>query len=453
MEKWSLMATNLKHWKHFESVSLEKKVEDMASRTNNLWNQNNDNKVLTTENNNDKIETAESSEQKQKENDMSFDMPDLPLEGLTAEATDTSVEDESGGSLVYGILGSGQAGGRLAESFYGLGYKKCLAVNTAVHDLDGLQSLPENQKVLMKTATASGAGKDMRVGEEAADKAQQEIYEKMQKLFGKVDRILVCAGAGGGTGGGSCLRLVDTAKKYLTYLGVEDASNKVGVLVTLPTAGEAASPTVAQNAYLLVTKLAQYAQKGDLCPLIIFDNDKINKMYSNLTVNQFWPAVNQTVTNMFHSFNKLSTQVGNPTSFDPADYSRVLSAPGCLIMGVTTVQQYKDGADVSKAMRQNLSNNLLCGGFDLSTAKAAACIAVASQTIFNSVPGLMNSLEAGFDTLANLTGNATVFRGIYEGSKEKLSVFTMVSGLQPPQKRFEDLNKFKTVSQEKMKLF
>jgi cell division GTPase FtsZ len=393
-----------------------------------------------------------------KENEEMVEIPDLPLDELEAaaetEQEDKSVLDESGGSVTFGLIGAGQAGGRLVESFYKLGYRKCLTVNTAPHDLDGLEDVPENQKILMSTGEAGGAGKDMRRGENAADNHLQEIYERMQAVFGNVDRILVCAGAGGGTGGGSCLRMVEVSKKYLTYLGVKDVNSKVGVLLTLPTAGEAASPVVADNAHLVATKLCELAEKKVISPLIIFDNDKIKKMYPKLTVRQFWPTVNATVTGLFHMFNVLSTQVGNPTSFDPADYGRVLSAGGCMIMGLTTLKQYADGTDISKAIRSNLEKGLLCGGFDVSTAEAAACIATASEKILNDTPGLMNSLETGFDTLANITGDAAVFRGIYEVEKEKFVVYTMLTGLASPTKRLEELKKFqKTNTTEKTKLY
>jgi cell division GTPase FtsZ len=305
-----------------------------------------------------------------------MELPDLPLEELEeaaeTEQEDLSVQDESGGSVVFGILGAGQAGGRIAESFYNLGYKKVLAINTAEHDLSTLTVIPENQKILMSTGKRGGAGKDMRLGEEAADKHQQEIYERMQKVFGDVDRILVCAGGGGGTGGGSCLRLVETAKKYLTYLGGGNVNRRVGVLLTLPRAGEAASPEVADNAHLVATKLNGLAHSGGLGHLIIFDNNKIEKMYPKLTVKQFWPTVNATVTGLFHMFNVLSSKPGSPTSFDPADYQRVLSGGGCMIMGFTSLKQYADGTDISKAIRGNLEKGLLCGGFDISTASTAA---------------------------------------------------------------------------------
>lgn len=386
--------------------------------------------------------------------DVDFDLDELEEAAEAAEEA-AAIEDESGGSVVFGVIGAGQAGGRLAESFYSLGYKKCLAVNTSEHDLDGLTLLPENQKVVMKGDSSGGAGKDMRKGEAAADKAQQEIYDRLQILFGSVNRILVCAGAGGGTGGGSCLRLVETAKKYLTYLGVENVNDKVGVLLTLPTAGEAASPTVADNAYLIANKLCEFASKRLISPLIIFDNDKIKKMFKGrLTTAQYWPTINKTVTALFHRFNVTCTKTGNPTTFDPADYGRALSEGGCMIMGLTTVKEYDTGTDVSKAIRSNLEKGLLCGGFDISTAKSAACIATASKDILDNTPGLMDSLEEGFDTLANITGNATVFRGIYEGDKDKLVVTTLVTGLSAPTKRLNDLKKFQnTTATTKSKLY
>lgn len=243
--------------------------------------------------------------------------------------------------------------------------------------------------------------------------------------------------------GGSCLTLVDVAKRYLTYLGLDDVSSKVGVVLTLPTSGECASPDVADNAFSLVTSLCDLAELKQLSPLVIFDNDKIKNLYPNLTVANFWPTVNATVTGLFHVFNVLSTKTGNPTTFDPADYSRVLSAGGCMIMGLNSVTKYNEGSDVSKAIRDNLERTLLCAGFDLKSAKAAACIATASPDILNNVPGLMNALENGFDTLANVTGNATVFRGIYESEKPKLVVYTQISGLSAPKKRINDLLKFK----------
>jgi cell division GTPase FtsZ len=446
LQKWSL---------YLEDYFKESK-EKMGSSSRNLWQREEIKKLNSTPPESEKTlpkkESVDNEPNKEKQEMVEIDIPDLPLEDEEAETVeDKSVQDESGGSVVFGIVGAGQCGGRLAESFYNLGYKKTIAVNTAEHDLNGLSDIPTEQRVLMDTGTGGGAGKDMRLGESAADKHQQAIYEKMQEVFGEVDRIIVCAGAGGGTGGGSCLRLVETAKKYLSYLGVEDVNSKVGVLLTLPTVGETKSPTVAENAHLLTSKLVKLAEKNEVSPLLLFDNSKIKKMYPKLSPKKFWPTVNATVTGLFHMFNVLSNQPSEITSFDPADYSRLLSSGGCMTMGMTTLKEYSEGTDISKAIRSNLEKGLLCGGFDVSTAKAAACIATASEDMLDNTP--MDALETGFDTLANITGNAIVFRGIYEVNKDKFVVYTAVTGLNGPDKRLEELKKLSKNKATKTKLY
>ena len=65
------------------------------------------------------------------------------------------------------------------------------------------------------------------------------------------------------------------AKRYFTYVGKDDASERVGVIASLPTTGESASPTVAKNAYNRMTELCVSAANGEFAPLIIIDNDKI----------------------------------------------------------------------------------------------------------------------------------------------------------------------------------
>ena len=346
---------------------------------------------------------------------MSIEIPDLPLEEYEIpEEQEDEVKDESGGSIRYAFIGSGQAGGRLAEAFYNLDYKKVLCVNTAQHDLNTLK-VPDEHKVHLDIGE-QGAGKNMEKGENATQQYQQEIYDKMKRIFGNVDRVIVCAGLGGGTGGGSVLVLVDTARKYLSYIGCSDPETHVGVIATLPTSGETASPKVANNA-------------------------RIQKLYPRLTVKQFWPTVNATVAGLFHTFNVITTQDSQYSTFDPADYSSIVNTGGCMIMGLTNVRNFQTETDISYALKSNLGKTLLADGFDLATAKGAAAIVIGGSALFESVPGLMNAIEYGFDTIANLTGNCTVHRGIYETEKEKLTVYTLLSGLASPVKRIQQITR------------
>tara|TARA_R100000008_G_scaffold84537_1_gene72192 strand:- start:479 stop:1663 length:1185 start_codon:yes stop_codon:yes gene_type:complete len=371
-----------------------------------------------------------------------LDIENLDIEAIEAEKVET-VEDESGGALTYAIIGSGQGGGRIAKAFYDLGYKKCIAFNTAKSDLN-LLDMPEDHKFYVDFFGGQGAGKDQEKGRKAYESRNQEIFNKMRQVFGtNIDRILVCVGVAGGTGGGSVQTLIDAAKRYFTYVGKDDANERVGVVASLPTTGEAASPTVAKNAYNRMTELCVQASNGEFAPFVIIDNDKIKKLYPQLTVKQFWPTLNNTVAGLFHIFNLLATKNSNYTAFDPADYDTIMKSKGCMIFGVTNVKNVEDETSVSLALKNNLEKTLLAGGFDLTTAEGAASIVVGGTKLYEEVPGLMDSIEYGFDTLATLTGGAIIHRGIYEdSSKENLVAYTIVGGLDIPQKRLDELKKF-----------
>lgn len=367
-----------------------------------------------------------------------LNLPDIPLEA-EVPATTEEIVDESNGAACYAFIGSGQGGGRLAEAFFKLGYRKTICVNTAKQDLASL-SVPDEQKLLI-SAGEQGAGKDMRVGETAAAAAQQQIFELLKKKVGKVDHIFICIGAGGGSGGGSSLVLVETAKKLLTYLGVDNVDQRVGVIMSLPTNGECASPNVSKNSQFLAETLTKFAAQKLISPLVFVDNDKIQKMYPRLTVKDFWPTVNATVAGLFHVFNLIPTKNTQYSVFDAADYGSIMRAGGCMIMGMTTVKDPAANGSISSAIKGNLEKTLLAEGFDLRTASHAAAVVLGGKSVFESVPGLMEAIEGGMDTLALMTGKALVHRGIYEDDKDRLAVYTLVGGLASPEKRIKALGR------------
>ena len=376
-----------------------------------------------------------------------LNLPTLDIEDIDVDEIEQSkmdlVEDESGGAIRYGIVGSGQGGGRMAKAFFDLGYRKTIAFNLAQSDLNHL-GLPENHKHHLVYEGASGAGKNHAVSKKAFDDKSQEIFNKYKEIFGdKIDRILICVGVGGGTGGGSVMSLLDTAKRYFAYIGVENPSERVGVIASLPTTGECASPVVAENSYNRMTELCEAAENNQFAPLVIIDNDKIKKLYPRLTVKQFWPTLNNTVAGLFHIFNLLCTKNSDYTVFDPADYDSIMKTSGCMIFGATTIKDPESSTSVSQGLRNNLEKTLLASGFDLTSAKGAASIIVGGTVLYETVPGLMDNIEYGFDTLATLTGGAIIHRGIYEDpEREKLVAYTIVGGLKSPKKRIEELKKF-----------
>ncbi|OHB57911.1 MAG: hypothetical protein A2173_06935 [Planctomycetes bacterium RBG_13_44_8b] len=373
-----------------------------------------------------------------------FDFNAFMLPTLALEQFEPNVEEESGvidkvnGSTRYAWIGSGQCGGRLVKSFHELGYKKVLAVNTTHHDLDLLE-IPQSQKYLMDIGE-SGAGKDMERGKGAIQQYQQEILHLTRQTFGtQVDHIMVCFGAGGGTGSGSVVGLIEIAKRYARYIGISNPNKNVGVIMTLPTVGEASSPLVAENAYKVAWELSQMAAAGKISPLIIVDNDKINKMYPKMTVKSFWPTINNTVASLFDIFNRLSTFSSQYTSFDSVDYRSILESGGCSIMGLTKVTKFGDKFAISEAVKKNLEKTLLASGFDLPTAKVAGCIAVGGRKLMANVKGLQDNIDYAFDVLSEITGKATIHRGVYEDGKNSLRVYTIIGGLEAPTERLEEL--------------
>ncbi len=367
-------------------------------------------------------------------------LPPLELENYEPDiGQSTSIDDQIKGSARYGWIGVGQCGGRLIKSFYDIGYRKVLAVDTTQDNLDSLD-IPKNQKFLM-SVSEEYTDKDMKTGQRAIQQHQQEILHLARQIFGlRVDHIMVIFGAGGGTGSGSVVGLVEIAKRYVRYVGSKNPNKNVGVVMTLPAISKIVSPVVAKNAYKIAVKLSRVARAGKISPLIIVDNDKINTMYPEMAIKLPWFGINNGFARLFDTFNTLSNLSSQYSSFSPADYRDIMEAGGCAIMGLTKVHKFNDPFAISKAMKDNLEKTLLADGFDLSTAKAAGCIVVGGKELISSVKGLQNNIDYAFDILSEITGEATIHRGIYEDDGDCLRVYTIIGGLDSPTAQLRELN-------------
>ena len=77
-----------------------------------------------------------------------------------------------------------------------------------------------------------GAGKDPAVATKCYEEKSEDVLDFMRHSFGdEVDKIFVCAGAGGGTGSGSVVPLVKSSQELLKTLKVDNP--KVGVILAL----------------------------------------------------------------------------------------------------------------------------------------------------------------------------------------------------------------------------
>jgi len=359
------------------------------------------------------------------------DLPDLQL-AEKKDGPQIIVEpDAKAVAVKFGIIGSGQAGSRLCDSFFQLGYRRVCAINTTAQDFLGLQLPAKNQLVI---SSAGGAGKDLRKGEEALRGASEEVINLMRQSFGDdIEHIIICAGAGGGTGSGSALGLVRLAKYYFRQLGKPE---NVGMMVTLPKYSEGGA--VQANAYEVVSRISEMAAKKEISPVIVADNQSIHQMFPDVAVKHFWSTANKNTVGLVDIFNVLAAQQSQYTTFDRQDYRSMLGS-GVIVFGATKLTSYTKDTDISDGLRGNLKKSLLVNDFVLEEASHVAGILAAPDEILGLLP--QANIDLAFQTLERILGGEgkklVVHQGVYEATKMALCLYTMIGGLTIPQKRLD----------------
>lgn len=351
-----------------------------------------------------------------------IDLPDIEDVQLDAEVVELQ-NDATAYSVKFGIIGSGQGGGRIASEFYRLGHRRVVLVNTTEADFRGLTA---STKVVLPTGVnqAAGAGKDPSVARAAVDQHGELVRDAIRDYIGEdIDRILITIGGGGGTGSGSAIGLVKIARQFLEDCGKDPRA--VGLIVSKPKSAEGAQ--VQQNFNSLLSDLTDLEKLGKISPLVVVDNELINKRFPRAGVAQFWKIANSNLCGLFDIFNIISANVSQYTSFDKADYENVLNS-GNLVFGLAKIKEYTTTSELCDAIRSNVKKNLLGEEFDLSTATHAAGILVADEETLQDLP--QAALDEAMKTLNRVLGNnVTLHQGVYPGNKVGLHLYTLVGGM------------------------
>ena len=366
------------------------------------------------------------------DDDLGVDIPDIPLP--SEGPPEDKVEDKFESAYKFAIVGVGQGGSRLAETFWKLGYRRVAVINTAPQDLKSIK-VPAANKLLVG---GQGAGKDRKLAEGIFKESREDILDFLKRTFkGGFNRALVCLGAGGGTGAGGGPVVIDIVHDLCQTYGIENADTdaRVGAVVALPTRGEGSK--VQSNAKQTAEVLISFSQKGTLSPLIILDNERIKQIYPKLSVNKFWSTANTSICSLFHLFNKIACQDSQYTAFDSADLDTVFSS-GIISFGAVPVSREGEAVeetDISYAVRDNLKKNILAN-IEVSTGNVAACVVIGDRKTLDNTA--QESLEHGFEQLSRLLGEgSTVHRGIYHTSKKGLVVYTIIGGIKAPEQLFD----------------
>lgn len=333
-------------------------------------------------------------------------------------------------SLKFGVVGSGQAGGRIAEVFYQYGYDAC-AINTAKQDLEYL-NLPTDKKLFIGEDSLGGAGRDLEFGYAAVEDNEEEVRSFVESNLEDADVAVLTLSGGGGSGSGSAELLVG----YLSDLGLP-----VVVIYALP--GSFDDPQSKHNAIHTLAKLAQYAEKQVINSLVLVDNAKIEMAYPNLPPSQFWKTANNAVVEPLHMFNSVSAMATDYDTLDGMDFAKsLIEAGGCVVFGSNTVprEDYEeDETALLEAMIDNLDNGLLASGFKLEEAQSVGILITADKKVLDSIPN--NSLSYVFKYITEEFDSAKSFKGIYgiPSDDEDITIRFIFSGLGLPKERVDSL--------------
>ncbi len=332
-------------------------------------------------------------------------------------------------SIDFGVIGSGQAGSRLAESFYALGYAS-VAMNTASQDLEHI-NLPLENKLLLDYGLG-GAAKELSIGHEASETHRDAIYELVATKLDNAQVLLFTTSLGGGSGAGS----VETVLDILATFG-----KPVVVMTVLPMSNEDAQTK--SNALQTLSKLAKAAQNKQIHNLIVVDNAKIESIYTDVNQMDFFNVSNKAIVEPLDVFNTLSSQPSNVKSLDPMEFGKLFTdGEGLSVYGEMTVKNYQEDTAIAESVINNLNGNLLSGGFDLKQSKYVGVMVVASPAVWAKVPA--SSVNYAMSMINDLCGTPQgVFKGIYtsDSTEDCVKVYSMFSGLGLPNDRVNQLKK------------
>lgn len=343
-------------------------------------------------------------------------------------------------SINFGVVGSGQAGSRLAETFYNAGYA-AVVFNTASQDLEHIK-IPESNKYLLQYGLG-GAAKDLDIGRAAAEAHKEAINELISGRLDDCQILLFCLSLGGGSGAGSCETIID----------VLAATNKPVVVVTvLPMSAEDAQ--VKRNALETLSKLAKEVQNKRIHNLIVVDNAKIETIYSDVSPLAFFSVSNKAIVDPIDTFNTLSALSSAVKPLDSMDWAKVITDGGGLsVYGNLSVANFSDPTAIAEAVIENLNSGLLASGFDLKQSRYVGVMMVARKEVWNQIPNLAITYAQELIGEACGTPNA-IFHGLYEledAEPNVVKVYSFFSGLGLPEIRVQQLKKDAAVFAERAK--
>ena len=343
-------------------------------------------------------------------------------------------------TINIGVIGLGQAGSRLSEIFYKLGYN-AVAINTAMQDLKHID-IPDTNKLYIQYGIGGGAGKDLAIGEAAAVSNADAITDIVGSKLSDAQVFLVASSLGGGSGAGSLPVVIEMLRQY---------GNPIVVMVALPMESEDAKSK--SNSLQTLAKLATLTQNKSISNLIVVDNARIEAIHSNVGQLEFFNVANRSIVEVLDIFNTLSSEPSLVKPLDDKEWSKLLLDGEALsTYGSFNVTDYTDELALADGVMNSLDNNLLASGFDIKGAKYVGIMYVGSEEVMSKIP---KSASNYAKQVLIEKCSAETFEGIYvvPSKDDFVKVYTFFSGLNLPTVRVnelkEEVSKYNVVVQTK----
>jgi len=344
-------------------------------------------------------------------------------------------------SIDLGVVASGQAGGRIAETFNTLGYP-VVAVNTAQQDLEFL-NIDESCKLHLQW-TLGGTAKDQITSKDATDNNIDSIRQIIaEKLDSSVHGYIFTTSLAGGSGSGSAESIIQMMQEF---------GKPIVVVAVLPLSNDDAIGK--NNTISALAKLTSMAQNKQISNLILVDNSRIETIFADVSQMDFFNVSNLAIVDGLDSFNKYSAQPSKVKSFDPMEWATVLfSSNGISTYGSIDVDNVQEPTRIAESVIESLSGGLLASGFDLKQASHVGVLFVGNEETMKSIPSA--NINYAMSIIKETSPSATgVFRGLYEDESIKpgiLRVYSIFAGLGLPTERINSLQKSAKEEMEKTK--
>ncbi len=299
------------------------------------------------------------------------------------------------------VCGVGGGGSNTVQriSRQGVRGANLIALNTDAKHLNSLD--PSINRILIGGALTKGlgAGGFPEIGNKAAEYSRSDIERALKDY----NLVFVCAGMGGGTGGGAAPVAAEIAKS--------NGAIVIGI-VTFPFRLERVRLQVA-------TKSIQELRKS-VDTLIVVDNQRLVNLYPNLGMEQAFKIADEVASRAVRGI----TETINTPSFINLDFADVKTIMGGGGLAMISIGEGKGSNKVDEVVEDTLKNKLLDIDYDQASGVLIHIVGGDDMT-------LGDANEIGRKLTEHVSQNANVLWGAridpaYNGRVEVIAIFTGV---------------------------